>query len=98
MLGPLVTIKVDSTEELACINNRIVPLLRKQEGCRNENLHTVPSVSPAIAKTSWATKEAECLCDAGNLIGLADVVEGRPLMEGFELAGDGFQKAFAKAA
>ena len=32
------------------------------------------------------------------LIALANVVEGRPMMEGFEFAGAAFQKAIAKAA
>ena len=94
-----IKVEVDATEDLACINkNTIVPLLRKR--CSHESLGA--SGSEAIAKTSRATREdAESydhLCYAENLIGLASVVEGRPLMKGFELAGAGFQKAFAKAA
>lgn len=105
MFGRLVTIKlkVDSAEELARINkNTIVPLLQKQTGLRHESLHIAPCGSEAIAKTWWATKEdAESydrVCYAEILIALANVVEGRPMMEGFELAGAAFEKALAKAA
>ena len=104
MCGPLVTIKVevDSTEELTSIDNTIVPLLRKQKGYGNKSLHIVPSGSAAIANTSWRTKEdAESydgICYTELPIALANVIEGRPLMESFELAGATFQKALAKAA
>jgi hypothetical protein len=105
MFGRLVTIKlkVDSVEELARINqNTIIPLLRKQNGFLDESLYISSSGLEAIAKTSWATKEdAEAhdrLWYAEILIVLANVVEGRPMMEGFECAGNPFQKALAKAA
>ena len=105
MFGRLVTIKlkVDSAEELACINkNTIIPLLRKQNGFRDQSLYIAPCGSEAIAKTSWATKEDADAYDrlwyAEILIALANVVEGRPMMEGFEFAGAAFQKALAKAA
>ena len=74
----------------------------KQKGHRNKSLHIVPSGSEAIANTSCATKEdAESydgICDAEPSITRANVIEGRPLMEGFELADATFQKALAKAA
>ena len=104
MLGRLVAIKgeVDSSEELASINNPIVPLLRKQTRFRNESLHIVRCGSEPIAKTSWATKgnarSYDHLCYAEIQIALANVVEGRPLMEGFKLASATFQKPLAKAA
>ena len=97
-----IKVEVDATKELTSIDNTIVPLLRKQKGYRNKSLHIVPSGSAAIAKASSVTKEDvewyDHLCYAENLIGLAHVVEGRPLMESFELDGATFQKALAKAA
>jgi hypothetical protein len=105
MFGRLVTIKlkVDSAEELARINkNTIVPLLRKQTGFRDESLHIAACGSEAIAKTSWATKEDadsyDRLCYAEIMLALENVVEGRPMVEGFEFAGAAFQRALAKAA
>ena len=105
MFGRLVTIKlkVDSVDQLLRINkNTIVPLLRAQKGFRDESLYIAPSGLQAIAKTTWATKaDAESygrLCYAEILIALASVVEGRPLMEGFESAGASFQETCAKAA
>ncbi|HSB26318.1 MAG TPA: hypothetical protein VLE19_00625 [Pyrinomonadaceae bacterium] len=105
MFGRLVTIKlkVDSVEELARIyQNAIIPLLRKQNGFLDESLHIATCGSEAIAKTSWATKEDakvyERLWRAEILIALANVVEGRPMMEGFECDGSTFQNALAKAA
>ena len=104
MFGRPITVKVevDSIEELTSIDKTIVPLLRTQKEYRNKSLHIVPSGSEAIANTSWATKEdAESydgICDAERSIALANVIEGRPLMESFELAAATFQKALAKAA
>ena len=105
MFGRLVTIKlkVDSAEELVRINNdTIVPLLRKQRGFRGESLHIAPCGSEAIAKTTWTTKEDahsyDRLCSGEIRMALAPVVEGKPMMEGFEFADAAFQKQFAKAA
>jgi hypothetical protein len=105
MFGRLVTIKlkVDAADELVRINkNTILPLLRAQKGFRDESLYIAPCGSKAIAKTTWATKaDAESydrLCRSEILMTLASVVEGKPLMEGFEFAGAAFQKAFSKAA
>lgn len=105
MFGRLFTInlKVNSAEELMRINqNTIVPLLHKQSGFRDESLHIAPCGLRAISRTTWTTKAGadtyDRLCRAEILMALATVVEGKPLMEGFEFAGASFQKAFAKAA
>ena len=105
MFGRLVTLKLklNSDQELARINkNTIVPLLRQQKGLRDESLHIAPCGSEAIAKTSWDTKENveayDRLCYPEILIALANVIEGKPMVEGFEFAGAAFQKAFTKAA
>lgn len=105
MFGRLVTItlKADSAEELVRINNNIiVPLLRMQTGFRDESLYIAPCGSQAIAKTTWATKAAaesyDRLCHAEIVRALASVIEGKPMMEGFEFAGATFQEVFAKAA
>ena len=97
-----IKVEVDATEGLTSIDNTIGPLLRKQKGYRNKSLHIVLSGSEAIANTSWATKEDavsyDGICYAELPSALANVIEGRPLMESFELAGATFQKALAKAA
>lgn len=105
MFGRLVTIKlkVNSAEELMRINqDTILPLLRKQIGFRDESLHIVPSDLHAIVRTSWTTRAGaqsyDRLWSAEILMTLAKVVEGKPIIEGFEFAGAAFQKAFAKAA
>lgn len=105
MFGRLVTIrlKVDSAEELVRINNEIiVPLLRTLSGFRDESIYIAPCGSKAIAKTTWITKQDaqkyERFCHSEIFAALANVIEGKPLIEGFEFAGASFQKTLAKAA
>lgn len=105
MFGRLVTIKlkVGSAEELVRINNNtIVPFLLKQTGFRDESLYIAPCGSEAIAKTTWTTKadaeRYERTFRVEIVTALADVVEGKPMMEGFEFSGVAFENSFVKAA
>jgi hypothetical protein len=105
MFGRLVTIKIkaNSAEELARINrDTIVPMLHLQTGFRDESLYIAPWGSEAIARSSWDTKQdAEAydrLCYPNILMALARVIDGKPIVETFEIAGSAFPEAIAKAA
>ena len=82
-----IKVEVDATEELTSIDN---------------SLHVVSSGSETIANTSWATKEdAESydgICYAELSSALANVIEGRPLMEGFDLAAPDFKNTLGRAS
>jgi hypothetical protein len=104
MFGRHVTmkLKVNSAGELTRIyENKIIPLLRKQEGFRDESLFVAPGGSQAIATSSWDRKDdAKAFHTAGYpelLKVLSNVVEGTPIIESFEFA-ESSQKAAAKTA
>jgi heme-degrading monooxygenase HmoA len=104
MFGRHVTmkLKVNSAGELTRIyENKIIPLLRKQKGFRDESLFVAPEGSKAIATSSWDTKEdAKAFHTAGYpeaLKALSNVVKGTPIVESFEFA-ESSQKAAAKTA
>ena len=72
------------------IENEILPLLRKQQGFRDEITFIAPERLEAVAISIWETKEnAETYNRAGYqevLKALAKVVEGTPRVETFELS------------
>jgi hypothetical protein len=104
MFGQHVTMKLkaNSAGELTRIyENKIIPLLRKQKGFRDESLFVAQEGSKAIATSSWDTKEdAKVYHIIGypeGLKALSGVVEGTPIVESFEFA-ESTQKAAAKTA
>ncbi len=85
------------------VDGKIIPLLRKQKGFRDEITFVAPDRSEAIAISFWDTKEA---AEAYNLTGypevlktLTDLVEGTPRVGTAELATSTLHKlAAAKTA
>src|ERR1700730_1616118 len=96
-------LKVNSAGELTRINeNAIIPLLRKQNGFRNESLHIAPGHREAIANSFWDTREdAEVYHRTSYpqvLKALSNVVEGTAIVESFDVADSAFEKVAAKTA
>ena len=83
------------------IENEIVPMLRKQNGFRDEITFIAPERSEAVVISFWETKEnAEAYNRAGYpeaLKTLSNVIEGTPKVETFELSNSTFHKLAAKA-
>jgi len=85
------------------VESKIIPLLRKQKGFRDEITFVAPDRSEAIAISFWDTKEA---ADAYNESGypevlktLTNLVEGNPRVGTAELATSTLHKlAAAKTA
>jgi hypothetical protein len=96
-------LKANSVPEFnRLIENEILPLLRKQQGFRDEITFVAPERSEALAISFWETKEN---AEAYNrteypeiLKIVAKVVEGTPKVETFELANSTFHKLAAKGA
>ena len=93
----------NSAKELAnVIENEILPLLRKQPGFRDEITFVAPERSEAVAISFWETKEnAEAYNRTGYveiLKTLANVIEGTPKVETFELSNSTLHKLAAKGA
>ena len=85
------------------VESKIIPLLRKQKGFRDEITFVAPDRSEAIAISFWDTKDA---AEAYNLTGypevlknVANLVEGTPRVGTAELATSTLHKlAAAKTA
>ena len=96
-------LKANSAQEFAnVIENEILPLLRKQQGFRDEITFVAPERSEAVAISLWETKEnAEAYNRTGYpeiLKTLAKVIEGTPKVETFELSNSTLHKLAAKGA
>ena len=94
-------LKANSALEFArIIENEILPLLRKQQGFRDEITFVAPERSEAVGISFWETKEnAEAYNRTGYpeiLKTLAQVVEGTPKVETFELSSSTLHKLAAK--
>jgi len=84
------------------MEKEIIPLLRKQNGFRDEVCLVSPERREAVAISFWETKEN---AEAYNrtqypeiLKILAKVVEGSPTVDTFELSNSTFHKIAAKGA
>ena len=104
MFGRQVTMKLkpNSAAELTRIaENEIIPILRRQKGFRDETTFIAPERSEAIASSFWDTKEdAEAYSRTGYsdvAKTLAEVLEGTPTVETFEVANSTFHKLASAA-
>ena len=100
----IMELKPNATQEFAnVIDNKVLPLLRKQKGFRDEITFVAPDRSEAIAISFWDTKEES---EAYNVTGypevlktLSGIVEGTPRVGTAEVVTSTFQKlAAAKTA
>ena len=94
-------LKANTAPEFTQLNeNQIIPMLRKQNGFRDEITFVSPQRSEAIAISMWDTKES---AEAYNRTGypevlkiVSKVVDGTPRVDTFELANSTFHKVAAK--
>ena len=100
----IMELKPNATTEFAnLVESKILPLLRKQKGFRDEMTFIAPDRSEAIAISFWDTKEE---AEAYNVTGYPEVlktltalIEGTPRVGLAEVASSTFQKlAAAKTA
>lgn len=96
-------LKANSVPEFSrLIENEIIPLLRKQQGFRDEISFVASERSEALAISFWDTKEEAEAYDRTAypevLKILSKVVEGTPKVETFELSNSTFHKLAAKGA
>ena len=97
-----IKLKANSAPEFTRLNEtNIIPLLRKQNGFRDEITLVAPERSEALAISFWDTKEnAEAYNRTGYpevLKTMSNVVEGTPKVETFELSSSTLHKTAAKA-
>lgn len=95
-------LKANSAADLtSAIEKEIIPLLRAQNGFRDEITFVAPERSEAVAISFWDTKEAAEAYSrtgyAGVLKALSRVVEGSPEVKTFELTNSTLHKLAAKA-
>ena len=100
----IMELKPNATKEFASvIDNKVLPLLRKQKGFRDLISFVAPDRSEAIAISFWDAKEE---AEAYNVTGypevleaLTEIVEGTPRVGTAEVVTSTFQKlAAAKTA
>ena len=96
-----IKLKANSTQEFTRLNeSNIIPLLRKQNGFRDELTFIAPERSEALAISLWDTKEnAEAYNRTGYpevLKTMSNVLEGTPKVETFELSSSTLHKTIAK--
>ena len=95
-------LKANTTPEFnRLLENEILPLLRKQPGFRDEITFVAPERSEVVAISFWETKEN---CEIYSRTGypevlkiVANVVEGSPKVENFEVFTSTMHKLAAKA-
>jgi hypothetical protein len=96
-----IKLKANSMPEFTRLNqSNILPLLRKQNGFRDELTFIAPERSEALAISLWDTKEN---AEAYNrsvypevLKTMSNVVDGTPKVETFELSSSTLHKTLAK--
>ena len=85
----------------ALVENEILPLLRKQQGFRDEFTFVAPERSEVLAISLWETKEnAEAYNRTGypEILKIVEkVVDGTPKVENFELSTSTLHKLAARA-
>ena len=105
MFARAVTMKLKKdpdTELRRVLEDKIVPLLRKQQGFRDEIALIAPDRLEALAISLWETKEdAEAYHRAGYaevVKALSGVIVGTPKVQTFDVASSTLHKLAAKTA
>jgi hypothetical protein len=84
------------------INEEVIPLLRKQEGFMDEIVLTVPGGKEVVGISLWDRKENLELCSRKTFPQvqktLANVIEGTPVVQTYEVTSSTFPKIAAHAA
>ena len=95
-------LKPNSTAQFTqTLEKEVLPVLRKQEGFKDEVAFIVPNGNEAIAISFWQTREdAEAYGRSAYpevLKALDKVVEGTPQLQMYEVSNSTFHKIAAKA-
>jgi heme-degrading monooxygenase HmoA len=95
-------LKPNSTTQFTqTLEKEVLPVLRKQEGFRDEVAFIVPGGTEALEITFWQSKEnAEAYSRAGypeELKVLGKVVEGTPQLQTYEVSNSTIHKIAARA-
>ena len=100
MFGRQVTLKLkanSATQLNRIATAEILPLLRKQNGFRDETIFIAPERSEAIVNSFWDTKaDADAYSDTvypDVLKALATVIDGTPTVKTFEFASSTLHQA-----
>ena len=84
------------------LEKEIIPLLRKQKGCRDEITFSTPDRADAVAISFWDTKENAEAYSRGSyqevLKALAKVIDGTPQVQTWEVANSTCHKVAAALA
>ena len=96
-------LKADRAAEFTkTLENQIIPLLRKQKGFQDEITLLVPGGEQAVAISFWDTRESAEAYQRGSypqvLDALAEVVEGTPKVETYEVSNSTAHKIAARIA
>ena len=90
-----------ATQFTQTLEKEVIPLLRKQQGFRDEIAFLGPNQNEAYAISFWETKEK---ADAYNRAGypevlkaLAKVVEGTPQLQTYEVCNSTIQQIVARS-
>lgn len=90
------------TKFTSIVDEQILPLLRKQDGFRDEIAFVTPERSLAVGISFWDSKENADAYDRTSfpdvLKTLSQVLDGTPTVENFEVVSSTFHKTAAKAA
>ncbi len=97
-----VQLKSDSaTQFTQTLEKEVIPLLRKQQGFKDEIAFLVPNETEAYSISFWESKET---ADAYNRAGypemlkaLAKVVEGTPTLQTYEVCNSTIKQIIARA-
>ena len=98
-----VHLKPNSVAEFTrTLDEKIIPVLRKQRGFQDEIAFVTPSGTGAVSITLWDQKEDAEAYSRGTypsvLKSLANVVEGTPHVESYEVSNSTFHKIAARVA
>jgi hypothetical protein len=98
-----IRLKPNSVREFTeTVENEVIPLLRKQEGFRDEITFVVPGGTEAVGVSLWDRKENAEAYDRGTypkvLYALLKVIEGTPTVQAYEVSNSTFHKIAARMA
>lgn len=98
-----IRLKPNSVAEFTkTLENEVIPLLRKQEGFRDEISFVVPGGTEAVGISLWDQKDNAEAYDRGTykqvLTAMAKVVEGTPRVQTYEVSNSTFHKIAARVA
>jgi heme-degrading monooxygenase HmoA len=98
-----IQLKANSTKEFTrTLENEIIPLLRKQKGFQDEITFVIPGGTEAVGISLWDHKDNAEAYNRGAYSevreALANVVEGTPEVQTYDVSNSTFHKIAARVA